>query len=185
MWFISESEEGGSIVTNCANTTDFKKASKKVIQFASHVACAYPDYCIQRICRHEFSGAFIGKSHKETCKEIWPRLDGEWIPKTCAVLLQLDSFFYVWSKDRGILWPLKVSAGAIGLFWIWFARLEATNPKYYFTNYSELWKNPKMKNGGKALLTCYKSVHPTLRWHCNLLKIRYMNSSDYYNSCYT
>lgn len=37
----------GRIVTNHANTKNFKKADKKVIQFASHFACAYPDYSIQ------------------------------------------------------------------------------------------------------------------------------------------
>lgn len=65
----------GRIGTNRANNENLKKANRKVIQFASHFAYAYPDYSIQWICRHEFSGVFIGKAYKE----IWQSLHREWI----------------------------------------------------------------------------------------------------------
>lgn len=85
----------GRIGTNRANSKNFKKANKKVIQFASCSACAYPDYSIQWICRHEFSGVFIGKAYKE----IWQSLHREWI-NFKKLLCVADSLLY---RDRDAL----------------------------------------------------------------------------------
>lgn len=171
----------GRIVTNCANTKNFKKANKKVIRFASHFTCAYPDYSIQWICRSEFSGVLIEKAYKE----IWQSLHGEWISKIYAVLLQLILFYM---SKQGTEAP-HVTAQSFFLgnlnifrFGVYIRKLQMASISLQII--LNCGKIHKMKNGEKALLICSKSVHIGVRWHSDLLKMRCIKSTENYNSRY-
>lgn len=152
----------GRIGTNRANTKKFKKANKKVIHFASHFACAYPDYCSQWICRHEFSGVFIGKAYKE----IWQSLHGERInfKKICVLLI----LFY--TPEQGTethhMTTQSFYFGNLNILdfvWTSGSYKQQTSVYRFFLNCG---KNPQIKGGGESFADLLEVCWPKGKITC-------------------
>ena len=95
----------GRIVTNCANTKNFKKANKKVIQFAS------PHVLTLIIPSSEFAGMnFQEHSLEKLIRKYGKACMESEFQKSVLCYCSWFSFICLSKGQRHLMWPLKVSS---------------------------------------------------------------------------